>query len=146
MNKPSPTERSDYFAFFDISTRWMDNDVYGHVNNVVYYSYFDSIVNQYLIEQGGLDIRSGAHIGLMVQSQCDYFSSVAFPDKLTGGLRINRLGNSSVEYGVAIFQEGKDTACAQGSLTHVFVERSSQTPVRIPNDLRVTLQALSAVK
>jgi len=144
MNKPSPAKCSDYFAFFDISTRWMDNDVYGHVNNVVYYSYFDSIVNQHLIEHGGLDIHSGQHIGLMVQSQCDYFSSVAFPDKLKGGLRVNRLGNSSVEYGVAIFKEGEDIASAQGSLTHVFVERNTQRSMRIPDNLRATLEALTA--
>jgi acyl-CoA thioester hydrolase len=142
MTKPSPTERKDYFAFFDITTRWMDNDVYGHVNNVVYYSYFDSVVNQYLIEQAGLDIHEGKHIGLMVQSQCDYFASVAFPDKLTGGLRVNRLGNSSVEYGLAIFKEGEDKACAQGALTHVFVERSTQVPVRISDDMRSALHAL----
>ncbi|MBT1451842.1 acyl-CoA thioesterase [Glaciecola sp. XM2] len=142
MSKPTAETLNDYVAFFDITTRWMDNDVYGHVNNVVYYSYFDSIINQYMIEKDVLDIHHGDQIGLMVQSQCHYFASIAFPDKISGGIRVNRLGNSSVEYGVAIFKEGQESACAQGSLTHVFVQRDTQVPSAITGELRLALESL----
>jgi acyl-CoA thioester hydrolase len=131
---------SDYKYRISLDTRWMDNDLYGHVNNVVYYSYFDTIVNRFLIEHANLDIHNGNEIGLMVNSQCDYYSSIAFPDKLIGALGVNRIGNTSVQYNIAIFREQQQTASASGIMTHVFVDRSSNKPVPITGDLK---QALS---
>jgi acyl-CoA thioester hydrolase len=139
MTKPKAHTQDEYSYFFDLTTRWMDNDIYGHVNNVVYYSYFDSIVNQYLIEHGTLDIHNSDSIGLMVHSECNYHASIAFPDKIQGAFRVNRLGNSSVQYGVAIFAEGSNTASAQGTLTHVFVNRETQQAVAIDDEMREAL-------
>jgi len=135
-------QRSDYKYFADITTRWMDNDIYGHVNNVVYYSYFDSVANQYLIEQGGLDIHSAEIIGFVVASSCEYKSPVAYPQKLEAGFRVNRLGNSSVEYGIGIFVQGQAEASAQGTFTHVFVDRNSDKSVPIPAQIRAALEAV----
>jgi len=118
----------------------MDNDVYGHVNNVTYYSYFDSIANSYLIEKAGFDIKASPNIGYIVSSACQYYSSIAFPDKIYGAFRVNKLGNSSVEYGVAIFKEGQESACAYGTMTHVFVARDNEQPVRIDGELRTALE------
>ncbi len=132
--------RDDFGFFLPITTRWMDNDVYGHVNNVTYYSYFDTIANRYLIEQGKLDIHNGDTIGFVVNSQCNYHSAIAFPDQLQGGLRVNRLGNSSVEYGIGIFKEGENQVAADGTFTHVFVKRDSQRPTPIPSLLRTALE------
>ncbi|MGE6687957.1 acyl-CoA thioesterase [Stutzerimonas stutzeri] len=134
--------RTDYRHFQPITTRWHDNDIYGHVNNVVYYSYFDSAVNTYLIERGGLDIHDGEVVGFVVSSACDYFSSIAFPDALEVGLRVGRLGNSSVQYELAIFKAGEAQACAAGRFVHVFVERVSNRPTPIPAGLRQALEAL----
>ncbi|MGB3724271.1 MAG: thioesterase family protein [Glaciecola sp.] len=141
QSKPNIPQLHEYAVSFEIDTRWMDNDQYGHVNNVVYYSYFDSIVNRFLIEQKALDVKHSKQIGLMVASQCFYHSSVAFPDKLVGGLKVNKIGNSSVEYGVGIFKAGATHACAHGSMTHVFVDRLSQKPVRISGHLFDTLSS-----
>jgi len=135
--------RGDYGYFCPITTRWADNDIYGHVNNVVYYAYFDTVANRFLIEQGGLDIHTGETVGFVVNSRCDYFSPAAFPDALEGGFRVNRLGNSSVEYGIGIFRQGESEACAAGTFTHVFVDRSSDTPVRIEGQLREALEKLT---
>ena len=135
-------QRSGYKYFVDITTRWMDNDIYGHVNNVVYYSYFDSVANQYLIEQGGLDIHSAEIIGFVVASSCEYKSLVAYPDKLEAGFRVNRLGNSSVEYGIGIFKQGEQTVSAHGTFTHVFVDRKTDKSVPIPAQLRAALTAV----
>ena len=135
-------QRSGYKYFADIITRWMDNDIYGHVNNVVYYSYFDSVANQYLIEQGGLDIHSAEIIGFVVASSCEYKSPVAYPQKLEAGFRVNRLGNSSVEYGIGIFVQGQAEASAQGTFTHVFVDRNSDKSVPIPAQIRAALEAV----
>ncbi len=134
--------RADYRHFQPITTRWHDNDLYGHVNNVVYYSYFDSAVNAYLIERGGLDIHEGAVVGFVVSSSCDYFASIAFPDALEVGLRVGKLGNSSVQYELAIFKESQEQACAAGRFVHVFVDRASNRPVPIPARLREALAAL----
>jgi acyl-CoA thioester hydrolase len=131
--------RENYHWFTPITTRWADNDIYGHVNNVIYYAYFDTVANAFLIEQGGLDIHGGETIGFVVNSQCDYFTPVAFPDQLEGGFRVNRLGNSSVEYGIGIFRAGQSEACAAGTFTHVFVERESQRPVPVAGQLREAL-------
>ncbi|MDA0796369.1 MAG: thioesterase family protein [Proteobacteria bacterium] len=138
----SDDQRSDYKYFSSMTTRWMDNDIYGHVNNAVYYSYFDSVTNKYLIEKGGLDIHNSDVIGFVVASACQYRSPVAYPELLDAGLRVNKLGNSSVEYGIAIFKEGARQASAMGTFTHVFVNRSTDKSVPIPRDLRVALDAL----
>lgn len=137
------SQRSDYRHFQPILTRWQDNDVYGHVNNVAYYSYFDSAVNTYLIEHGGLDIHGGAVVGFVVSSSCDYFASVAFPERLEIGLRVGKLGTSSVQYELAVFRAGEDEACAAGRFVHVFVERASNQPVEIPAGIREALQRLA---
>lgn len=136
--------RADYRHFQPITTRWHDNDLYGHVNNVVYYSYFDSAVNAYLIERGGLDIHNGEVVGFVVSSSCDYFASIAFPDQIEVGLRVGRLGNSSVQYELAIFKRGEDEACAAGRFVHVFVERATNRPTPIPARLRAALEALAS--
>ena len=134
--------RADYRHFQPITTRWHDNDIYGHVNNVVYYGYFDSAVNSYLIERGGLDIHDGNVVGFVVSSACDYFASIAFPDRIEVGLRVGKLGNSSVQYELAIFRQGEDEACAAGRFVHVFVDRQSNRPVAIPESLRSVLAEL----
>ena len=134
--------RSDYRHLQAIGTRWHDNDIYGHVNNVTYYSYFDSAVNTYLIEVGGLDIHEGNVVGFVVSSSCDYFASIAFPDRLEIGLRVAKLGNSSVQYELAVFKEGVEAACAAGRFVHVFVDRASNRPVSIPEKLRGALAEL----
>ncbi len=137
-------QRSDYKVFYPISTRWCDNDTYGHINNVVYYSYFDSIANRYLIEEGGLDITDGRIVGYVVQSGCDYHAPASYPEAIEGGLRVDRLGNSSVQYGIAIFRQGEDEALAHGHFVHVFVERAANKSVPIPEGLRVALERLSS--
>jgi acyl-CoA thioester hydrolase len=135
-------QRENYPTFVPISTRWADNDIYGHVNNVTYYSYFDTAANHYLIHEGGLDIEKGPVIGFVVNSGCNYHSAIAYPDKLEVGLRVDRIGNSSVQYGLAVFKEGQDKACADGHFVHVFVDRNSQKPVSIPEHLRSALNAI----
>ncbi len=135
--------RRDYKHFQPITTRWHDNDIYGHVNNVVYYGFFDTAVNNYLIQQGGLDIQDGDIVGFVVSSACDYFASIAYPDLIEVGLRVAKLGNSSVQYELAIFREGEQEACAAGRFVHVFVERASNRPTAIPGRLRAALEALS---
>ena len=134
--------RAAYKVFYPITTRWMDNDIYGHVNNVIYYSYFDSAVNMYLINEAGLDIAKSPVVGFIVSSRCNYHAPVAYPDKLQCGVRVNRLGNSSVEYGVALFKEGKDAASADGSMVHVFVDRRINKPVPIPHSARSALEKI----
>ncbi|MBQ55211.1 MULTISPECIES: acyl-CoA thioesterase [Pseudomonas] len=134
--------RDDYKRFQAITTRWHDNDIYGHVNNVTYYSYFDSAVNSYLIEVGGLDIHGGDVVGFVVSSSCDYFASIAFPERIELGLRVGKLGNSSVQYELAVFKEGEEQACAAGRFIHVFVDRESNRPVPIPAELRAALEAI----
>ncbi len=136
--------RADYRWSMPITTRWMDNDIYGHVNNVHYYSYFDTVANTYLINEAGLDIHGGDIIGYIVNSQCDYKKAIAFPEKIDGAFRVNRLGNSSVEYGIAIFKEGDDEACAFGTFTHVFVDRENERPVAIPEKMRTALESMLA--
>ena len=134
--------RRDYRHFQPITTRWHDNDIYGHVNNVVYYGFFDTAVNNYLIQQGGLDIQGGDIVGFVVSSACDYFASIAFPERIEVGLRVGKLGNSSVQYELAIFKVGEDDACAAGRFVHVFVDRASNRPVPIPERLRAALAEL----
>jgi len=142
VSRPPPPRRDAYAWHVPIATRWMDNDVYGHVNNVVYYAFFDTVINRYLIEKGGLDIHAGGVIGLAVETSCTFSGSVRFPDPVIAGLRVAHLGTSSVRYEVGIFVEGDDDARAHGSFTHVFVDRATRRPVAIDSDLRVALEAI----
>jgi acyl-CoA thioester hydrolase len=135
--------RADFRHFRSIPTRWMDNDVYGHVNNVVYYSYFDTAVNAYLVENGLLDIEKSEIVGLVAETGCSFFASVAFPDQLDVGIAVSRLGRSSVTYAIGIFRAGEDAAAAQGRFVHVYVERASGRPVEIPANIRDGLSRLS---
>ena len=128
--------KTDFAFFFDITTRWMDNDMFGHVNNVNYYSYFDTVVNQFLIEQAGFEPMTSTKVGFIVKSSCHYMRSVAYPEKLIGGFRVDRLGNSSVDYSVGIFKQDENTASAVGCLTHVFVDRQTQKPMGIEGKMR----------
>lgn len=144
-NRASAHRRDDYKYFVPITSRWQDNDVYGHINNVVYYSYFDTTANHYLIHEAGLDIAASDTIGVVVSSGCDYFASAAYPQSLEGALRVGRLGNSSVNYELAIFRRGDSEALAAGHFTHVFVERRSQKPVAIPDSIREALKAIAVV-
>lgn len=142
MTKPAPLSRDDYRHFQTIPTRWMDNDVYGHVNNVVYYSYFDTVVNQYLIEQGALDIGESPVVGLVVETQCNYFASITFPDVVHAGLRVARLGSTSVRYEIGLFRNADDAACAEGHFVHVYVDRQDQSrTVPVPERLRAAVTA-----
>lgn len=141
--KPQAESRSAYPYFQPITTRWMDNDVYGHVNNVVYYSYFDTVVNSYLIRQGVLDIEAGSTIGLVIETQCNYFSSLSFPETVVAGLRVARLGTSSVRYEVGLFSGDNELAAAQGHFIHVYVDRATRRPVPLPGPLREALLPLA---
>ena len=142
MPAPTPHRRDEYPHHLPIATRWMDNDVYGHVNNVVYYAYFDTVINRWLIDEGGLDIHGAEVIGLCVDSRCAYLAPVAFPDPLEAGLRVAHLGRSSVRYEIAIFKAGIDAAVAQGEFVHVFVDRATRRSVDIPAPIRAALQRL----
>jgi acyl-CoA thioester hydrolase len=140
--KPAARARPHYPHFSAIHTRWMDNDVYGHVNNVVYYSFFDTAVNRYLIEAGALDIHEGAVIGLVVETHCNYHAPLAFPQTVEAGLRVARVGRSSVHYEVGLFAEGEPLTAAAGHFVHVYVDRTTRRPVDLPPALRAALQAL----
>jgi acyl-CoA thioester hydrolase len=140
--KPQPEPRSAYRAFRTITTRWMDNDAYGHVNNVVYYSWFDTAVNAHLIEQGALDIHHGETIGLVVETQCNYFAPIAFPQAVEAGLRVAHMGQSSVRYEVGLFAEGEPLTAAKGHFIHVYVDRENRRPAALPERLRAVLEVL----
>ena len=140
--RPSARPRAHYRHFSAIHTRWEDNDVYGHVNNVVYYSFFDTAVNRYLIEAGALDIHAGAVIGLVVETHCNYYAPLAFPQTVEAGLRVARIGRSSVHYEVGLFGEGETLSAAAGHFVHVYVDRGTRRPVDLPAPLSAALQAL----
>jgi acyl-CoA thioester hydrolase len=140
--RPQPEQRGTYRHFLRIGTRWMDNDAYGHVNNVVYYSWFDTVVNEYLVRRGVLDIGAGDVIGLVVETQCRYFSELAFPEPVDLGLRIGRLGTSSVRYEIGVFAEGQSSASAQGHFVHVYVDRATRRPTPLPAPLRAALERI----
>ena len=142
-SKPQPEPRSAYRAFRAITTRWMDNDAYGHVNNVVYYSWFDTAVNAHLIERGVLDIHHGRTIGLVIETQCNYFASLAFPQTIDAGLRVAKLGSSSVRYEVGLFAQGELLTAAKGHFVHVYVDRDTRRPVPLPPDLKTVLEQLT---
>ena len=141
--RQSPDQREGYRHFMTITTRWMDNDVYGHINNVQYYSYFDTAVNRFLIDQGVLDIHHGDVIGLVVETHCNFFSSAAFPADIEAGIRVAHLGRSSVRYEVGLFIDGREQAIAQGHFVHVYVDRNNEKPVSIPDNLRSVLSTLA---
>ena len=142
--RPVPPLREQYRHFLAIPTRWMDNDVYGHVNNVVYYSFFDTVVNHYLVAQGVLDFEKSPVIGLVVETLCRFFKPLAFPATIEAGLRVGRLGGSSVRYEIAIFRQGEADAAAAGHFVHVYVDRSTRRPVPVPEAMRRTLTRILA--
>lgn len=138
-DKKSPPTRSDFRYFDTIDTRWSDNDVYGHVNNVAYYSFFDTVVNRLLIDNGWLHLDGRGPIGLVVETRCQYYASVSYPAVLDIGLTVLKLGNSSVVYQLAVFSEGSEQASAVGQFVHVYVDRPSHMPTPLPADLRAGL-------
>jgi acyl-CoA thioester hydrolase len=140
--RPQPLPRQHFVRFQSIATRWMDNDVYGHLNNVVHYSLFDTAVNRTLIEAGVLDIHQGQVIGLVVQTQCHYFDSMAFPQTVHAGLVVEQLGRSSVQFELGLFADDAPLAAAVGRFTHVYVDRSTRRPVELPTALRAALHNL----
>jgi acyl-CoA thioester hydrolase len=140
--KPQPEGRAGYRAFRTITTRWMDNDAYGHVNNVVYYSWFDTAVNAHLVEQGALDIQHGETIGLVIETQCNYFAPVEFPQVVEAGLRVAKIGNSSVRYEVGLFLQGEPLTVAKGHFVHVYVDRATRRPTPLPGRLKQVLETL----
>lgn len=142
MSRAAAETRDRYKHFLAIGTRWMDNDVYRHVNNVVYYSWFDTVVNEYLVAKGALDIARSSVIGLVVETHCQYFSPIAFPDAVQAGLRVAQLGNSSVRYEIGIFRNEEGQAAAQGYFVHVYVDRDTNRPVPLPRSLRDALTPL----
>lgn len=136
------TTRVAYPYVQRIGTRWKDNDIYGHVNNVEYFSYFDTVINAYLIKQGGLDIHHGAVIGLCAESHCKFLDSLLFPDAVDAGLRVAHIGRSSVRYEIGLFSESKLSIAAQGWFVHVFVDRATRKAAALPDALRAALTAL----
>ena len=140
--KPQAQPRSAYRVFRSLTTRWMDNDAYGHVNNVVYYSWFDTAVNAYLIEQGVLDIAHGETIGLVVETQCRYFAPLAFPQTVEAGIRVARLGASSVRYEIGLFAQGAPLTAASGHFIHVYVDKATRRPTPLPLNLKTVLERL----
>ncbi|HEY8048835.1 MAG TPA: thioesterase family protein [Ramlibacter sp.] len=141
-DKPRPEPRSAYRAFHEISTRWEDNDIYGHVNNVVYYSWFDTAVNAHLIDRGALDIQRGDVIGLVVETHCNYFTPIEFPQQVEAGIRVAHVGRSSVRYEVGVFVKGEQQTAAKGHFVHVYVDRAARRPAQLPPQLKGVLEAL----
>lgn len=136
--------RNAYPRFRPIPTRWADNDIYGHVNNAAYYGFFDTAVNCFLIEEAGLDIHGGSVIGLVVETGCNYFAALAYPQTVEAGLRVARIGNSSVTYQIGLFREGEDEPAAQGHFVHVYVDQDTRRPVSLPDAMRQALEAIHA--
>lgn len=143
MSGPQRT-RGDYHWWDRIATRWNDNDVYGHMNNVVHYALFDTAVNRYLISEAGLDIHGGAVIGLVVETGCRYFAALAYPETVEAGVRVARIGTSSVTYEIGLYAEESDSAAAEGRFTHVYVDRETRRPVALPAEMRAGLERLLA--
>jgi acyl-CoA thioester hydrolase len=141
--RQEPSDRAAYKAFRTLTTRWMDNDPYGHMNNVVHYSLFDTAVNGWLIDAGVLDFRAGAQVGLVVETGCRYFSEIAFPDIVTAGLRVARLGTSSVRYEIGLFRNDETTAAAEGFFVHVYVDRETRRPQALAGPLRAALAKIA---
>ncbi len=142
MTAKQPDTRTCYVHFSRITTRWNDNDVYGHVNNVVYYSYFDTVVNKFLIDGRSLDLQQSSIVGLVVETQCQYFRPITFPDTVDAGIRVAKLGTSSVRYEIGLFRNDDQSAAARGHFVHVYVDRVTNKPVPIPDGTRVLLSTL----
>ena len=143
MANDRASTRADYKTFRVLTTRWMDNDIYGHMNNVVHYSLFDTAVNGWLIEQGALDIHGGDQIGLVVETGCRYFGELAFPDVVHAGLRVAKIGNSSVRYEVGLFRNDESVPAAEGFFIHVYVDRETRRPKLLNDKLRAVLQEIA---
>ena len=143
MSRPAPALRADFKVWRRMTTRWADNDAYGHVNNTVYYEWFDSAVNAWMVEQGMLDIGNGDPIALVVETRCTYAAALEFPQDVEVGLSVAQLGRSSIRYRIGIFAEGSDSAAAEGEFVHGTVDRASRRPVEIPVDWRSRLEAIS---
>ena len=141
--RPEPFTRRDFRVFRRLQTRWADNDIYGHVNNTVHYALFDTAVNGWLIDRGLLDLRVGGTVGLVVETACSYFAEIVFPDTVDAGIRIERLGTSSVTYAVALFRNDREEAAAQGRFVHVYVDRADRKPRPLPGDWRTILEELA---
>jgi acyl-CoA thioester hydrolase len=144
VSRPPPATRATFRAFYPMPTRWMDNDVYGHVNNVVYYAWFDTAVNRFLIDAGTLDIAGSPTVGLVAETGCRYRASVRYPEEVTIGLVVAHLGTSSVRYELAVFRAGEDAAVAEAHFVHVYVDRATQRPVPIPAAARAAMQRIAA--
>jgi acyl-CoA thioester hydrolase len=144
MPETTPSRRAAYRHFLAIATRWMDNDNYGHVNNVTYYSYFDTVVNEHLIRAGGLDIGRDPVVGFVVETSCRFRKALTFPETIDAGLRVARLGTTSVTYEIGIFRAGDDEPAATGRFVHVWVDRATQRPAPIPPRIRAALVPLVA--
>lgn len=142
MSKPTPHKLSEFPHAITIPTRWADNDVYGHVNNSVYYFYFDTVVNKWLIDNGLLDVGNSEVVGLVVETSCSYFAPISFPDDVKAALRVSKLGNSSVTYEIALFKNDERTAAAQGHFVHVYVDEKTRRPVKISDTMRKTLKEI----
>ena len=144
VNRPKPPTRAGYPVFRTLSTRWFDNDIYGHINNTVHYELFDTAVNGYLVEEGVLDLRNSPTVFLVVNSGCSYFSELTFPDVINAGLRVTKLGSSSVQYDIGLFSRESGWAAASGHFVHVNVDRQTRRPVRITDHARDVLKELMA--
>ena len=142
MTRPEPRGRDAYRHFATITTRWADNDAYGHVNNTVYYAWFDTVVNEWLVGQGLLDIGAGDPIGLVVETGCRYFAPLSFPGDVEVGMAVDRLGSSSVTYRLGVFAADSDKPAAEGHFTHVYVGRADRRPVPLPAEWRDVLKAM----
>ena len=140
MARPSPLGRDEFALFRSLQTRWADNDMYGHMNNVVHYALFDTAINGWLIEQEFLDPMTSDIVGLVVETGCSYFAEMGFPDRVTAGIRIGHIGNSSVRYEIALFRNDEETAAAQGHFVHVYVEKESRKPAVLPKLMRLALE------
>ena len=145
MTEVAAPSRTDFKVLRPIATRWMDNDHYGHVNNVAYYSFFDTAVNGFLIEASGTDIRDLPAIGIVAESSCRFLGAVSFPDLIHAGLAVERVGTSSVVYSIGLFRNAEDTACAVGRFVHVYVDRATRRPVPIPDVIRTVVEGLKSV-
>lgn len=143
MSRPAAATRAEFRVWRKLTTRWADNDAYGHVNNTVYYEWFDSGVNAWMVDQGMLDIASGDPIALVVETRCTYAAPLAFPQDVDVGLAVAQLGRSSIRYRIGVFAEGSDAAAAEGEFVHVVVDRATRRPVEIPTDWRMKLEAIS---
>ena len=141
--RPARLSRVAFRHFRPIATRWIDNDVYGHVNNVVYYSFFDTAVNRYLIDEGVLDIRAGDTVGFVVETSCTFEKPITFPDRVTAGIRVARIGTSSVRYEIGIFRNDDDESSAYGHFVHVYVDRARERARPIPDEMRAALEKIT---